>query len=188
MANLMRRALCMVSASMIAWSIAFTPASCQESGKLSAAELTAVLRSSEIKVKAKNISVIGTGPTVTVLAEQEANGSDRDLKIDAVLMAKALMDRSAGQVQAAKVLYSQSDKPGRFVLVDKKTIEGYDTGKLTPEQLLTSLLLVTVEANPSADQSVCEGPMVERRLLIWRRIEKLKEQGTGVQAFEALFK
>jgi len=50
------------------------------------------------------------------------------------------------------------------------------------------LLLVTVEANPSADQSVCEGPMVERRLLIWRRIEKLKEQGTGVQAFEALFK
>jgi hypothetical protein len=161
------------------------PGQAAEGQKLTAAQLTALARSSDSRVTATNVSVIGTGPSVTVLAEKSSTASDRDLKIDAIFLAKALIEGASGQIDKVKVLFSQPDKPGRFVLVDKKVVDDYAGGKMTPEQLLATVTLMPLEAEKAPD--VAEGPLMERRLLVWRRIEKLREQGTGVQAFQTLF-
>lgn len=152
---------------------------------MTASQLTALAKSSDSRVTATNITVVGTGPSVTVLAEKSATASDRDLKIDAIFLARVLIEGSSGQVEKVKALFSQPDKPGRFALVDKKVVDDYASGKLTPEQLLSSVTLTALEAEKAPD--VAEGPLMERRLLVWRRIEKLREQGTGVQTFQNLF-
>jgi len=161
------------------------PGQCQNSPRLTASQLTALVRSSDSRVTATNVSVVGTGPSVTVLAEKSASASDRDLKIDSIFLAKALIEGSSGQVDKVKVLFSQADKPGRFVLVDKKVVDDYAGGKMTPEQLLSSITLTPLEQEKAPD--VAEGPLMERRLLIWRRIERLRSQGTGVATFQQLF-
>ncbi len=160
-------------------------AHCESNGKLTASQLTALIKSADSRVTASGLTVIGTGPSVTVLAEKSASASDRDLKIDAIFLAKALIEGSAGQVDRVKALFSQPDKPGRFVLVDKKVVQDYAEGKLTPEQLLGCVTLTALEAERAPD--VAPGPLLERRLLVWRRIEKLRQQGTGVATFQKLF-
>ncbi|MBX9666707.1 MAG: hypothetical protein K2X93_03770 [Candidatus Obscuribacterales bacterium] len=158
---------------------------CQsETQRLTAAQLTAIAKA-ESRVTARNVTVAGTGPAVTVLAEKNATASDRDLKVDAIFLAKALIEGSSGQIDRVKVLFSQTDKPERFILIDKKVVEDYGAGKLTPDQLFTSMTLTPLQAEKTPD--VAEGPLLERRLLVWRRIEKLKDQGTGVQTFQQLF-
>lgn len=160
-------------------------AHCESNVKMTASQLTALIKSADSRVTASGLTVIGTGPSVTILAEKSASASDRDLKIDAIFLAKALIEGSAGQVDRVKALFSQPDKPGRFVLVDKKVVQDYAEGKLTPEQLLGSVTLTALEAERAPD--VAQGPLLERRLLVWRRIEKLRQQGTGVATFQKLF-
>ncbi len=52
--------------------------------------------------------------------------------------------------------------------------------------LLQSLALVSVQAENIPE--ITDGPEVERRLLVWKRIDKLRAQGTGVSPFESIFK
>lgn len=153
---------------------------------MTVAQLTALIKSADSRVTASNLTVIGTGPSVTILAEKSATASDRDLKIDAVFLAKALIEGSGGQVDKVKALFSQPDKPGRFAMVDKKVVEDYAGGKLTPEQLLGCVTLTPLEAEKAPE--VVQGPLLERRLLIWQRIEKLRQRGTGVTTFQDLFR
>ncbi len=170
---------------MLALAFSFPVGYCQsEAQRLTSSQLTSIAKA-ESRVTASNVTVAGTGPSVTVLAEKSASASDRDLKVDAIFLAKALIEGSSGQVERVKVLFSQAEKPGRFVVIDKKVVGDYGAGKLTPDQLFSSMTLSPLEAEKAPD--VVEGPLMERRLLVWRRIEKLRENGTGVQTFQQLF-
>ncbi|MBS1989638.1 MAG: hypothetical protein JSS83_03920 [Cyanobacteria bacterium SZAS LIN-3] len=150
-----------------------------------ASELTAILREPNVGAKATNIQVVGTGPDVTVMAQKESNSGERDLKIDAIFLAKALFQHASGQVSKVKVLFSQAGHDGRYVTISSKEILDYGSGKITAEQLLSALRLTPVAAEKAPD--VVAGPQFERRLLVWQRIEKLRQQGTGVEPFEAIF-
>ncbi|MBU6452845.1 MAG: hypothetical protein KGS72_13750 [Cyanobacteria bacterium REEB67] len=152
---------------------------------LSAAELTELLTQPNVGVKATNLQVVGAGPDVTVLAQKESASSERDLKIDAVFLAKALIVAAPKQVSRVKVLFSQAGHDGRFVNISDKQITQYGSGKISAEQFLATLHLVPVEATPAPD--LVPGGQYERRLLVWQRIEKLRKSGTGVEPFEALF-
>jgi len=152
---------------------------------LSSSELTEILREPGVGAKATNIQVVGTGPDITVLAAKEASSGERDLKIDAIFIAKAVFQHAAAQVNKVKVLYSQADHEGRYVSITSKEILDYGSGKINAEQLLSSLRLVPVAAERAPD--VVAGPQFERRLLVWQRIEKLRQQGTGVTPFETIF-
>lgn len=152
---------------------------------LTAGQLTAVLEAANVGKKTTEPKAVGTGPLVTVLAQGKPDATDSDLKIDAVFYAKVLMEAAPGQVDSVKVLYSQTGRAGRFVTVSKKIIEDFGAGRKTPGELLGSLSLVSVQ--PEAAPNVVPGAELERRLLIWKRIDKLRSSGTGVAPYEALF-
>jgi len=153
---------------------------------LSAEQLTAITRDSSLKLKASHPTVIGAGPSVTVLAEEPAGLSDRDLKIDAIFLSKTLIDAAPTQIQKVKVLFTQAGANGRYVTVDAREIMDYGSAKISAEKLLSTMILLDVQQEKAP--TVVEGPEMDRRLLAWRRIEKLKLQGTGVSPFENLFK
>ncbi|MCC6981171.1 MAG: hypothetical protein IT343_22810 [Candidatus Melainabacteria bacterium] len=158
-----------------------------QTGKgLSNAQLTEIIRDPSVGSRALSVSVVGTGPAVTVLAEEKETATDKDLKIDAVFLAKALIEGASGQIEKVKVLFSQSGKGGRHITVARGEINDYGSGKLSAEKLLGSLSLVAVHADNTPE--ISDGPEVERRLLVWKRIDKLRSKGTGVSPFEAIFK
>ena len=157
----------------------------QSAVALTAPQLTEVVRESNMKISASGITVVGSGPAVTVLAEEDAKSTDQDLKIDAVFISKALIDTVPNQIRTVKVLFTQAGHPGRFINVNKSEVLEYGSGKLSAPQLLSSLFITDVE--PERAPTVQQGPQYERRLILWRRIDKLRQAGTGVKPFEDLF-
>lgn len=161
------------------------PGRSAESPVLSASDLTSILTSADVGSTATNVTVAVTGSVVTVLAQKEASASDRDLKIDAMFLAKALVQAAPKQIEQVKVLFSQAGKDGRFVIITAREIADFGSGKISPEILLTNLKLISVTTQKAP--SVVAGPEFERRLLVWQRIEKLRKEGTGVKPFENIF-
>jgi hypothetical protein len=167
-------------------SVFLTPVTSIEAATLSTSQLNSMLKDPSLKVSASTRMVMGTGPTVTVLAEEEAKNSDQDLKIDALLFSKVLMQAAPGQIETVKVLFSQSGRDGRFIVIGNKEIEDFSKGKIAPDKLLASLRFTDVEPERAPD--VQPGTQFERRLLIWNRIQKLRQKGTGVGPFENIFR
>ena len=73
--------------------VSISPYSVADALKLTAGQLSALLKDPSIKVSATSTVVSGTGPAVTVLADEKDKATDQDLKIDAVFLSKALVDR-----------------------------------------------------------------------------------------------
>lgn len=153
---------------------------------LSNAQLTALVRDPSVGARALSVTVVGNGPLVTVLAEEKETAQDKDLKIDAMFLARTLIEGAPGQIEKVKVLFSQTGKPARHITVSLGAISDFSSGRLTAAALLQSLTLVSVQAENMPE--IADGPEVERRLLAWKRIDKLRAQGTGVSPFEAIFK
>jgi hypothetical protein len=161
----------------------FLPASSQTT--LTAEELTEILNRPNVGAKAKNVQVVGSGPNLTVMAQEEASADERNLKIDAVFLAKALF-ATPSQVDKVKILFSQSGTDGRYVNITRQEINDYGKGKISAEGLLDSLYVLSVHKEKGPE--VVQGPEFERRLLVWQRIAKLKQQGTGTKPFENIFR
>jgi hypothetical protein len=152
---------------------------------LTAPQLSALLKDSNIKISATSTTVVGTGPAVTVVAEEDPKSADQDLKIDAIFLSKALIEAAPSQISTVKVLFSQIGKPGRYISIGKDQISEYGSGKVTAPQLLTALHLKDVE--PEKAPAVQPGLEFDHRLLTWKRINRLKQTGTGVKPFESIF-
>jgi len=157
-----------------------------EAAALSTSQLNALLKDPGFKVSATSSIVMGTGPIVTVLTEEDAKTADQDLKIDALFLSKTLMEAAPGQIEKVKVLFSQSGHSGRFIIIDNREIQDFGHGKISPEKMLASLRFSDVEPERAPD--VVPGPEFERRLLAWNRIKRLRQQGTGVGPFENIFR
>src|ERR1700733_4677394 len=92
---------------------------------LTAPQLSALLKDSNIKISATSTTVVGTGPAVTVVAEEDPKSADQDLKIDAIFLSKALIEAAPSQISTVKVLFSQIGKPGRYISIGKDQISEY---------------------------------------------------------------
>ncbi len=158
------------------------------SGKssLSNAQLTALVRDSSVGARALSVTVVGTGPTVTVLAEEKETAIDKDLKIDALFLARTLIEGAPGQIEKVKVLFSQTGKPARHIMVSRGEITDFSAGRLSAAALLESLTFSSAQSLNMPE--IAEGPEMARSMLVWKRIENLSAQGTGVSPFVAIFK
>lgn len=172
-----------LSASMLIWQLVTNATS---AANLTASQLNAILKDAGVKVSAISTIVMGNGPLVTVLAEEDAKTADQDLKIDALFLSKALMEAAPAQIEKVKVLFSQSGHEGRYIIVDNREIQDFGHGKISPEKMLLSMHFSDVEPERAPD--VVPGDQFERRLLVWNRIKRLRQQGTGVSPFENIFK
>lgn len=156
--------------------------------KLSSAQLLTLVRESESVKSKHDLNLLGTGPSVTVLTTPYKGASKRDLQIESVFVARALIEGAPGQVDNVKVIFAGQPLKGEEGLVsnvDKKMIVAYSKGQVTPDKLLAAVRLIPVQ--PEATPNVVPGAQQERRLLIWQRIDKLSQQGTGTKPFKALF-
>lgn len=153
---------------------------------LDAGQLTDILTAADVARSSTGIKAINSGAGVTVLAQTKPDATDRGLKVDAVFIAKTLFQLADAQVQRVKVIFSETGKPGRYVALGKAEIDAYGTGKITADQLLLRVRLISVNDEP-VTPNLASGPQYERRLLVWQRIDSLKKKGTGVKPFETLF-
>jgi hypothetical protein len=155
--------------------------------RLSAIQLTAILKENEQKSGAKASRVVGSGPRVTVMAQESSDtASDRQMKIDAVFFAKTLIESAPQQIEKVDVIFSGArSEDSKVIVIDKKSIKAYGEGNISPEEFLKTLHLTPV--NTDELPALEPGPLLERRLLINERIEKLRKTGTGVKPFLSIF-
>jgi hypothetical protein len=134
--------------------------------------------------------------SLTTLRHPQA--TDQDCKIDAVLLAKAVMDLYPKEVSRIKLVLSASNSDNmQEVTVTTGDVKAYATGTISKEDLLTSLELKKAE-NAAGDKDsnmdlqtegttpVAPGFLRPQRQLLAGRIEKLKANGTGTKPFEEM--
>lgn len=157
-----------------------------------ASKLLFVLRSAKTVKPNQRLNAVMADKQATILTERNSKASDKDCKIDAVLIAKQLIDSFPDQISRVRVMFEKiGTNQSSRVDVTAGDVKAYALGAMNAESLLSSLDLVDVDtgggvANGSA-LSVLPGPMLDKRLLLLSRIESLKSKGTSVKPFQALF-
>lgn len=177
---------------LVSLAIAWAPAALSANDTMSSADMVNLLRSAKAVNPKSPLHVAVGDKEVIVLTKREGKMTDNDCKIDATFVAKTLIDAAPEQIARVKVLFShENDDKCDQVVVGAGDVKSYGSGQITEDQLLHSLELTSAEDKgggvASTPASVAPGPLQERRLLLLNRIQALKEKGTGVKPFEALF-
>jgi hypothetical protein len=149
------------------------------------AQLETIVRNAKVIRSGATFTTFASGSEVLVWTNRNPRATDNDLKIEAVFIARAVIEKFPKQINNVKVLYSQNQQNGQFncsqVAVTADNVKSFSSHRLTSDQLLQSL-----EITPA--QGLDPGPYKEKRLELLGRIDNLREQGTGVLPFEAVFK
>jgi hypothetical protein len=168
--------------------LAFGLALGQSALAIDAAGLTDIIRNANILKYDKSPKVTISGARITTSVDPmgpAGKTSDQDLKIDALLVAKALYDASPQDLTSCKIIFSNGGKDAKYTIISRQKVSEYSSGSVNAQELLSSLALTAVVQENQPE--VVEGPFYERRILVWERIENLRKQGTGVKPFEHLY-
>lgn len=174
-----------------------SPAACADEAKVLPAELVTVVRNAKI-IKEEYPLRASLNNHEAILTTQRAKGtSDNDCKIDALFMAKALMQAFPQEVLRVKVLFSDYDNQSYSqIQVSKGDVTAFGSGQISQQDLLNSVELTKFKEDvslfaPRGDQSdnvsITPGFMQDKRLLLLSRIESLKQRGTNVKVYEDYF-
>ncbi len=160
----------------------------QSAFAIDAAGLTDIIRNANILKYDKSPKVTIGGAQITTSVDPmgpSGKTSDQDLKIDALLVAKALYDAAPPDLTSCKIIFSNGGKDAKYTIISRQKVSEYSSGSVNAQELLSSLSLTAVVQENQPE--LVEGPFYERRILVWERIENLRKQGTGVKPFEHLY-
>lgn len=176
-------------------SCVLSPASAQQ--KATSTEMVAMLRNAKIVNPLYPLRASLAEHEAVITTQRNPKATDKDCKIDAVMIAKTLMDAFSGEVLRVKVLFSDYDKQScSAVNVSKGDVSSYGNGIIKEDEFLDSLEIQTFKENDNpfaneAGQSVAVGVapgfMQEKRLVLLSRIEGLRQKGTNTKAFMECF-
>lgn len=165
-----------------------------------------VVQKSKALGEGARISAAVGGDDVSLSSFRNKSDTQKDLKIEAVMAAKALIDVDAG-IRRVTVRFYEVWQPRRYaeITVTAAEIKAFGSGAVTSEDLLASLRFVEgthqqVKAVPAgaevpddgtspgspADQDspqVADGPQKPERVALLRRITALNKQGVGTKPF-----
>lgn len=161
---------------------------CRAALAIDAAGLTDVIRNANILKydKSPKVTIIGAQITTSIdPMGPPGKTSDQDLKIDALLVSKALFDAAGQEQNSSKIIFSNGGKEAKYTIISRQKVADYSSGGVNAQELLSSLILTPVVQENQPE--VAAGPFYERRILVWERIENLRKQGTGVKPFEQLY-
>jgi len=145
--------------------------------------------------------VLGEGEAA-VSIYRNPKASDRDCKIDAVLILKKILDADPNAISRLVVRFHDPTNPGRFrqVIVQAANVKAFGRGEFGQDKLLSMTAitmgerespLARLSATPYKDltQSADVLPGVYRgeRLQLYGRIEALRHRGVGVSPLTAEF-
>lgn len=147
------------------------------------------------------LHVLVSGNFATVMTRRHPKAKDEDLKIDAVLITKSILDAYGYCLDGVRVLYRDEDgSNGKRIAVAEADIKNYAAGTMEPQRFLDSLKMVSIDGELDNDPrhgnkagaavselSVSPGPFEDQRLLLLDRINTLRKRGTGVAPYERLF-
>ncbi len=142
---------------------------------------------------------VGPGE-VALSLYRNPKANDKDCKIDAILMAKALMDAEPRTVIKVKVrFYDPSNRTSyREVNVGGGVVKAFGQGRVSTDELLTSVVIDRGEQDISRyrersyreisqSPDVIDGVYRSERLNLLSRIQMLRQRGVGVQPFTTEF-
>jgi hypothetical protein len=166
--------------------------------ELTPVTLLSLVRSAKILDPEYPIHVTLENKEATLTTVRNPKATEQDCKIDAVLVAKTVMDTYPKDVARIKLVLSTGNSDAMHeVTVTTGDIKAYATGTISKDDLLTSLELKKAD-NTGDDQdasldiktegasAVAPGPFRSQRQLLAARIDKLKANGTGTQPFEEM--
>ncbi len=128
-----------------------------------------------------------------VLTARSAKATDKDCKIDAVLISKELFAAFPDQISRIKILFSM---PGTNLAsqieVTAGDVKAFAVGAMDVNALLSSLELTNVDSGSGAATSqaaltIVPGALADKRLMLLSRIEGLRSKGTSVKPFKDIF-
>lgn len=164
--------------------------------KLSASEVLRIIGESKILAADSNVqaAVHPDEKEVEISATRDARATDKDCKIDAVLIAKKVMDVDSDGVAKVKVTFFDAANRTSFrkVTVRAGDVKAFAARSISQEMLLSELELVSGQetksaGDPAALPAVVDGPLHNERAALLRKIQDLQEQGVGTAPFLALF-
>lgn len=164
--------------------------------EFSPVQLIALVRSARVLDPATPVHVTVDNGEATVSTLRSAKATDQDCKIDAVLLAKTIMDAFPKDVSRTKLMFSDSNTGTMSaVTVTTGDVKAYAAGSISKDDLLTSLEITKVDSLSEGKDSpkdfttegtnpVAPGPFQHDRQLLSDRIFTLKQNGTGTKPFE----
>jgi hypothetical protein len=162
----------------------------------SVAAMTQVLRNAKVVNTDRALHLSIGNKRVLIITERGAKSTDKDCRIDAVLLAKTLIDTYSSEIISVKVLFSKADSD-KLTQVNVTTgdVKAFGSGQISEDDLLSSLDVqeVSAESAGPGDTSanttpdLVPGPFLEKRLILMQQIDSMEKKGTGVKPFRDLF-
>ncbi|MBC7996859.1 MAG: hypothetical protein IAF58_02885 [Leptolyngbya sp.] len=170
---------------------------------LSEAEIIQTIHVAKI-FKTPNFRATFSDGTVIVNMYRNPNAPERDLKIDAVLVTKALRDRYPADVKAVSMnFYDQTNRAAvRQCTVPEQMIKRFASGGITQDDLLSFLTVtkgaaVVATTGRASVSSVSveqvkrylpvEGYRFEDRITLWQKLREVATKGGNFQQAWAQF-
>lgn len=155
------------------------------------------VRKAQVIKKDFPVHAVISGREATILTRRHPKATDDDLRIDAVLITKSVLD-SFNTIGTVQVLFRDEDSSGgKSVEVTAGDIKTYANGTIDPKKFLATIAVTNVGGDDEAIKSklsaeekklsVSPGLYEEQRLLLMDRINTLRRKGTGVAPFEVMF-
>ncbi|MBC7998736.1 MAG: hypothetical protein IAF58_12380 [Leptolyngbya sp.] len=142
------------------------------------AQLSSAVENSKILPPGVKFTVRMEGDKVTVSTFQNAKANDNDCKIDAVLLARAVMVASKNQVRRVTAYFYGKDlSKYREVSVTQGDVTAYGIGKSSQEVLLKSLIVIP--HGQTAGEGPARATLVQDKDLV-SAIERSKVLSPGV--------
>ena len=174
------------------------PAGFAEAANLTPAEMVLVIRNAKIVTAESPLRASIINQEAIITTKRNAKATDKDCKIDAIMIGKVLVDTYSKEILRVKVLFSDYEN-GKYtsVSLSKGDLTAFADGKLSHEDLLSSIQLTTYkeDVSPFSEKggesatttAISPGPLLDKRLLLLSRIESLKQKGTNVKAYMDYF-
>lgn len=152
----------------------------------------------------RKMNVQTNGEQVSISLVRTKGATDKDLKIEALMAAKSLLDVEPS-VLAVTMRFFDDRQPRHYVevYVTSAEVKAFGSGMVSSDDLLTSLRTTegATAAAPSAPASapaapptaastavaVVSGPLFDERADLIARIEALQAKGVGVRIFKDRF-
>ena len=167
---------------------------------LSDAAAVALIEKSKIVSTDSHVQArVGAGE-VALSLYRNPKANDKDCKIDAILMAKALMDAEPRTITKVKVrFYDPANRTSyREVNVGTGVVKAFGQGRVSTDELLSSVVIDRGEQDISRyrertykeisqSPDVIDGVYRSERLNLLSRIQMLRQRGVGVQPYTTEF-
>ncbi|GEM_PF-2251535 len=171
----------------------------QAQAKLTSEQIKKIVQDSKVLGSDASVSASSSGKEAVISTYRNPRATDKDCKIDAVLIAKKLMDADPQGTALVKVLFYDPSNAGncRQVTVREGDVKAFAARAIDQDTLLAEIELTRGPANPLTRQrgrsysdgspEVLPGIYRGERVQLLGEIQTLQEHGVSVTPFLADF-